>query len=58
VRIGKCLAEVEERMPLKFREWIKKQFAWSDWSARRFMNVHRLAESGKLPDLKSRDLEP
>jgi hypothetical protein len=57
VRIGKCLAEVEERMPLKFLEWIKKEFAWSEWSARRFMNIHRLAESGKLPDLKSRDLE-
>jgi hypothetical protein len=36
----------------QFLRWIEREFAWSEWTARRFMLVHEHVKSSKLHDLE------
>jgi Protein of unknown function (DUF3102) len=36
----------------QFLEWIEREFAWSDWTARAFMNVHEKFKSENFSNLE------
>jgi Protein of unknown function (DUF3102) len=51
--IGQYLTEVKVQLGHgKFLEWIEREFAWSEWSARRFMTVHERFKTSNLTDLE------
>jgi hypothetical protein len=53
VEIGRILTEVRERLPDgEFLKWIDREFAWSEWTVRRFINVHEQFKSSNLHDLQ------
>lgn len=55
VQIGKALAEVKEKLGHgKFLDWIEKEFAWSQPTAWRFMNVY---EQFKLSNLNNLSID-
>jgi antitoxin (DNA-binding transcriptional repressor) of toxin-antitoxin stability system len=50
--IGRLLTEVKARLPHgKWLPWLAAEFAWSETTARRFMDSHELFKSAKLEDL-------
>jgi hypothetical protein len=50
--IGRLLTEVKARLPHgQWLPWLKAEFAWSEGTARRFMDSHRLVKSSNLEDL-------
>jgi hypothetical protein len=52
VEIGRDLIGVKERVGHgNFLSWIDREFAMSEWAARRLMNVANLFKSGTVPDL-------
>jgi hypothetical protein len=52
VEIGRLLIEVKERLPHgQWLPWLHAEFAWSETTARRFMDSHVLFKSAKLEDL-------
>jgi hypothetical protein len=54
LEIGRLLAECKEHVGHgEWLPWLKREFGWSDRTARRFMEVHKmaLAKSDKLSDL-------
>src|SRR5580704_10527086 len=55
VEIGRRLSECNERLPHgQWLRWLGREFGWSEWTARNYINVYRLAQSysGKIPDLR------
>jgi hypothetical protein len=53
ITIGQCLAETKRRLKHgQFLEWLKREFAWSDWTARSLMNVHERFKSENFSDLQ------
>lgn len=58
VQIGQHLTEVKARLKHgQFLEWIRREFAWADRHAQRFMGVYQRIKSDKLSDLETDSLE-
>ena len=52
VKIGEWLSEVKERLAHgKWLEWLRSEFAWSDFTAKAFMRVYREFKSENFSDL-------
>jgi DNA-binding XRE family transcriptional regulator len=50
--IGRLLTEVKQRLPHgQWLPWLAAEFAWSETTARRFMDSYELFKSAKLEDL-------
>jgi hypothetical protein len=45
VAIGRHLTEVKERFPGRYGAWLQKEFAWSESTARNFVNVYELSKA-------------
>ena len=51
--IGQYLVEVKDRLKHgEFLKWLKAEFAWSEWTARNFMNVHERFKTRNFHDLQ------
>ena len=52
VEIGGYLVEVKRRLPHgQWLPWLEAEFPWSDGTARRYMDSHKLVKSSKFEDL-------
>lgn len=58
VEIGRLLSECKGRLPHgEWGQWLKSEFGWSERTALRFMQCHKLAKSDKLSDLKNLSID-